>query len=497
LRKLLAWLFCAVLLFPLLGLFIHQWDWYAFFSTWFSLNTGIILLDTLKLVGLVAVFLIVLGLITGLADFFFNPKKKWSFIHLLPLSIPLYLGTFSYGFIQGRPAWSSLQFLFPDGGFSLFSLALIFSFLLYPYVYVGVKISCSGISTSQWETLSLYGSIRSKAAFVFQKIAPGLFGGVFLASFEVLNEFGAIKYAGLNTLTTAIFQEWFSKGNLSGALYLAQILLILAFTLNYLKNKLGSHQESENAVRIKAPKAFQFLGLGIAHLPLIPGFIIPLVVYIYGIFNSEPDYGELASGIGNSLMLMGLVVGVALILGLALSIYLARKKSPVLESGITLGYTIPGALLAIGFLGITSILPASVPIYITAPFFCLSYIVFVRLFPVLFHPLQNRSKHVSKSALENCEIQGINVFQRLKNYWIPHFSPALIGGAMFLAVDVLKELPITLILRPFNFSTLATLSYEYAEDEMLLSSFHFGIWIILVSLITLIVHETVVRKKLK
>ena len=425
---------------------------------------------------------------------------------VLPLALPSYVTAYTYvGIFDYRgPVRTLLNVLGMDSlafgpGLdivNIYGLIAVMSFALYPYVYLTARASFAQHSNAVIEVAQSLGRTRSGA---FWRVAmplsrPALVGGVSLVGLETLNEYGAVKYYGLDTFTTGIFSAWYSLGDSDAATRLAACALIGVFVvLSFEQWQRGQRRFAEGG-RPKLPLRRQRLstrkGLvacGICALPFFLGFAIPILQLLSwaaltwrGVIGM--DFFILMC---NSFAISA--VASLLVLGCAVLMVFTARLYPIfavrsLGRLATLGYSVPGAVIAIGVMlpiawadslidGIaTTWLGISTGLLLSNSMGTLQYAYLVRFLAVGYRAVEAGFEGLSIHVEEAARTLGAGPWRTLVKVDVPLVNMALIGAGMLVFIDVLKELPLTLILRPFNFETLATRAFELASDEEVAAS---------------------------
>ncbi len=458
--------------------------------------------NSLILVVFTGIFSIVIGLSSAwlitVYDFPFMNFFKWALV--LPLSIPPYIGAFTY---EGLLNYTGpLQSFFRNtlninlnpqyfDIMNLYGAVFIYTIFLYPYVYLITRSFLEKQSASLVEVSRTMG--KSSFNIFINIILPisrgAIVGGVSLVILEVLNDYGVVKYFGISTFSTAIFKTWFGLGDLNSSVRLSAILMIFVFFLLGLEKFMRggrkysySNSKVRPISRIKLSRGKLLLvNLYLATI-LVIGFIIPVTLLGYwSVLSFEniliADY--LSYGL-NSIG-VALISAVLIIISAALITNTVRISNSILTRYFSriaiMGYSIPGAVIAVGILiffleidqviqwlslsGNDGILIVSTGIYMLIA----AYII--RFLAIAYNSIDAGFSKVGKQFLEASRTMGKGITYSFFKIDLPMIKPAVISGFLLVLIEILKELPLTLILRPFNFNTLATRAYEYANDEMI------------------------------
>lgn len=460
----------------------------------------------------------------------FPGRKIFEWANILPLAIPTYIvaytysGIFNYtGPIQRffrnvlevdiNPAFLDIL--------NLRGVMFIMAFVLYPYVYVITRTAFLSQSTTILESSRVLGSSASKTFF---KIAlpiarPAIVAGISLALMEVLNDYGAVKYYGVSTFTTGIFRAWFSLSDINSAIYLSALLMLFVLVLILMERyqrgraRFDSNVSANKPIRRYHLKGFKLWAVFLACLvPLAFGFIIPvmqLLSWSFDTFSKVVD-ASFFKIVFNSFYLASLAAIVCVVVA-TLLIFSVRLNATMfirlLSKLAVLGYSIPGAVIAVGVMipalsldkSLTGMLEnltgASFGLLISGTLILLVFAYLVRYLAVAYNPIDAGFKKVGKNIDEASRSLGVSMTKTLWKIDIPLVKGTMLSGALLVFVDVLKELPLTLILRPFNYDTLATKAFEMASDEMVAESSNAALIIIATGVIPIILLSRLISKK--
>ncbi|MFQ3246179.1 MAG: iron(III) transport system permease protein [Arenicella sp.] len=457
--------------------------------------------------------------------------KGVNFFHwalLLPLAMPAYITAYSYtGLLDVAGPIQSLlrthfelsygQYWFPEIR-SLGGAIFVLSFVLYPYVYLMARASFMEQSQHLREVAQLLGYSRRKAFFrITLPIArPAIIAGISLALMETLADFGAVSYFGVNSFTTGIFRTWYGLDSVEGAAQLAMILLsfvVVLLALEKSSRKRAAYHGKKTAKpgqteHLSGKK--QALAIALVCTPLLLGFIIPCAQLSYwAIKNIE----QLASAefwqlVANTLLLASITACVALFLALlvAYSHRLNQSKFTSISKGIIgLGYAIPGLVIAVGVLiplayfdntldgWLRSNFNYSSGLLISGTIAALVIAYLVRFLAVALKSVDSGLGSIHPNMDQAARSLGLSPFGVLRKIHLPIMKGSILTGLLIVFVDVMKELPATLVLRPFNFNTLAVRAYELASDERLADAALPSIAIVLVGLLPVILLSRVSR----
>ena len=427
----------------------------------------------------------------------------WALV--LPLALPAYIAAYLYGDMLDfvgpvQTALREVTGLGPDGYWfpqirSLPGGAFVLGIVLYPYVYLLARAAFAAQSLSQFRAARSLGARPTRA---FWQVAlpaarPAIAGGLALVLMEVLADFGVAQYFAIPTFSTGIFRSWLSMGDKQAALKLAAVMLLFVVALIILEartrkgravSKDGS-RDDEPLVHLSPPG--KVLALLFCASPVFLGFLIP-AGYLLSMSvtpaatNAAGDLWAYASG---SLWL-GLGAGfLCVIAALLLAFAKARSESQLVKASIrvsTLGYALPGALLAVGLLaplgavdvGMTRFLRDtfgySGGLVLTGTGAVLIYALCVRFLTVAYNSVDGGMSKIPPSFAAAARSLGAGPSRVLTKIYAPLLSRSLAAAAALVFIDAVRELPATLILRPFNLETLATRTYRLASDERLVEA---------------------------
>ena len=457
----------------------------------------------------------------------FPGRKYFEWLLILPLAFPSYMMGYSYvGILEYTgPIQAFLRNNF-DVQFrgpiidimNMPGAIFILSISLFPYVYVICRASFMRQSSTLQEAALLLGSNRLR---VFTQIAlpmarPALAGGLALVGMEVLNDYGTVKYFGVDTFTSGIFRAWFSFGDINTAIYLSAILTVIVLVLIWLENiQRGSRHWSSNGgstkpvIRIRPKRrSRQWLFTALCLKVLLISFILPLSQLFYWVsltWRNVVD-SEFVILIFRSFSLaIGSAVSIA-----AISIFLlyAIRLSPLrwtkhIARTASLGYAIPGAVIAVGIMipmmGLDRMLNWAVSnqfgMILSGTLFILVVAYIVRFMAVGYNAIDAGFQKTGASVNEVARSLGASPLRTLWEIDLPLIKNSIAGAVLLAFVDILKELPLTLILRPFNFNTLATKAFDMATNEMIAESANASLVVVLTGVIPIILLNSMISER--
>ncbi len=473
-------------------------------------------MNTLLLMAGVAFLTFLMGVSTAwlVTMYDFPGRRFFQWALILPISIPAYILGFTWAGILDytSPVYVFLRnnFGLETGPYLLFNILslpgaiIILSLSLYPYVYLITRAYFLKQSTT---LLDVAASLGRRPMNVFLSAAlplarPAIVAGISLALMEVLNDYGLARYFGVDTFTTGIFTAWFAFGNASAAMKLSAYLMVFVLALILLERYqrgqmryevVGSHYRPPRIHRLRGlPLA---AALGICLLPLMLGFILPAAMLVHWSLQTASQVLDIRFWelIRNSFLLA--VAAAAVVVVASLFIAFTVRSFPgrlvrVLARTATLGYALPGAVVAIGimipFLWLDSKFSAAMPglgIALSGTWFALLYAYMVRFMAVGYNSMDSGMAGLSPSLDEASRSLGHSNLSTLRKVILPLMKAPVLSATLLVFIDVLKELPLTLILRPFNFDTLAIRAFEYASDERVAEAAPAALIIVLVGIV--------------
>ncbi len=458
--------------------------------------------QTVMLLAGVGVMVMAIG--TGLAwlltayDFPFRRTFEWAL--LLPLAIPTYIMAFAYldllhpigplqtglrallGITNPRDLW------FPEVR-SMAGCILLFGFVLYPYVYLSTRAMFLMQAASLMEVSRTLGASRTRVFFsvALPLARPAIAVGTSLALMEALNDIGASEFLGVQTLSVSIYVTWINRSNLPGAAQIAIMLLAIVIGLIALERWARRNQRYVGATqraRRAAPQQLEGwragLAISLAMVPIVFGFLLPATYLLWEAIKRIRFAGlspEILREIVNTVMFAGIATAVAIGLGLVVTYAGRLARGPLGQTIVpaaSIGYAVPGTVLALGLLTpmaaldnavatlIEQLFGVSVGLLVTGSGLALIYAYSVRFLAISAGGIESGFGKISPSLDQAARTLGKSPTEALFRVHLPLIRPALGAAALLVFVDCMKELPATLLLRPLNFETLATHLYGEA-----------------------------------
>ncbi len=452
------------------------------------------------------------------------PGRKWlQWALLIPLATPTYIIAYTYvdvfeygGFVQTGLrdlfGWRNARdYWFPEIR-SLSGAVFVMAFVLYPYVFLTARASFIKQSVCHLEVSRTLGRTALGTFFsvALPLARPGIVVGVSLAMMECLNDIGAVEFFGVNTLTAGIYSTWLGQGNLGGAAQIACVMLVFVFALIWLE-RVGRRQQRFHHMsqRERRPSRHKLTGwrawvstLGCV-CPIIFGFVVPGAVLLdFAVSHFEDAASaDYLRHTRNSLLLSFTAAFAAIAIGLFLAYAHRIARSDLVQIAIrfaSVGYAVPGAVLGIGILvplaafdnaldGMArEIAGISTGLLLTGTIFSIVYAYVVRFLAISYGAIESGLGRVTPNLAAAARTLGRSSSGALREVHLPLIRPALATAGLLVFVDCMKELPATLILRPFNFDTLATHVYTYASLDLLEESALSALTIVVSGLIPVI-----------
>lgn len=425
-------------------------------------------------------------------DFPFRTALNWMLY--LPLAIPSYIMSYAYvGIFGNGGSGEKLGNLIGLDVFSvsmmnIWGLIFVLSISLYPYVFASSRIMFSSASGSIKESAELLGISHRR---YFWKIAlpvasPAIFGGLFLVLMEVLNDYGAAKYYGINTFTTGIFRTWTALEDLQTAIYLASILVILVVILMSINKAIRGRKSyvtpdlSQSNIKRQQPTGgLQKVGiLLVCALPVALGFLLPVLQLGYwATFHIQEQLNTNFLWISSQSVFVAVIASLITVSVTVMLVYFPKwsplKSLKPLVKLSTVGYIIPGAVIGItlvassGFFVQTfdNVFGLEIGYLIYSGLLLLLFAYLFRFLAVAYNPIEAHSLRVGSNLAESAYMLGKSRIRTLFTIELPLLKSSLMSGFLIVFIDVMKELPLTLLLKPYQLQTLAIKAYEYADDE--------------------------------
>jgi iron(III) transport system permease protein len=445
---------------------------------------------------------------------------EWALI--LPFAVPAYVLAYTYTgifefagpvqtMLRDAFGWARHDYWFPEVR-SLTGAMWMMTFVLYPYVYLLSRAAFIEQSVCVLEVSRTLGCSRLKSFFsVGLPLArPAIVAGMTFALIETLNDFGTVEYFAVDTLTTGIFRTWIGMGQPVAAAQLAAVLMTFVFAVVLLERWTRGHSKfhhtstrHQTLPRFRLPVVMALGASALCFLPIFFGFLLPGSALIFWSVETAEEMlnAEFVIYAFNSFLLAAVTAALAVLIGLFLA-YGQRLRSGFVMNAATkiasLGYAIPGAVIAVGVLIVYASIDRTIDAWFQAAFGfstgliltgTVAGVVIAYLVRFLAISLSTAEAGLAKITL-NMDAAARTLGHRpgtvLRRVHAPLMWGSVLTAAMLVFVDVMKELPATIILRPFNFDTLAIRAYQLASDERLADSSNSALAIVLVGIVPVI-----------
>ena len=483
--------------------------------------------------GAAGIALLVGTLLAWLVTFYqFPGRRSLKWMALLPLALPGYIISFVYvdAFTYAGSVQQGLRNLFgwakPDDYWfpeirSLGGAMVVMGFALYPYVYLAGRAAFMRQPVNQLLVARTLGRspVRSFIEIALPQARAALFIGTLLVVMECINDIGAATFFGIGTVTTAIYGLWLDQGDLPGAARLATALILLMALLVYLETVAKAHtlrdaKSSATSLRTGL-KGWRGLSASAAMaIPVFLGFVLPVLLLIsHGLRRwREVFTSDTALALWHSVLLAGLACLTTLCVALLLS-HLARwQNSQLLKSALrfaSLGYALPGTVLGIGvlvpfgqfdqWLNRTLVgWGASGPgLLLSGTIFALVFAYATRFLIIAVSQVEDGMAKIPTNMDDVASTLGRSRFYIFHSLHLPLLKPAIISALLLICVDAMKELPATLILRPFDFETLSTQVFILASLGQYEQAAIPALLIVLAGLVPVVVLSRTLRSSAK
>ena len=498
----------------------------GFSENWFHIFDYLIfdyVKSSLILVLGVASIVLAVGTVTAwiVTTYNFPGKRLFEWALILPLAIPPYILAYTFtglfdpfgdanNLARSLLGMDSNFVLFPNVR-NIYGAIIVFGFTLYPYVYLVSRSAFINLSRSMQESARLLGLSQFQ---VFYKLSlplirPAVIGGLMLVVMETLSDFGAVDHFAIQTFTTGIFRTWYGLYDLQTAMQLASLLLLVIVIFYILErsnrgNELYSSSNStfspnieQNLYGINALLAFS-----LCFIPIFIGFLLPIIelsIWAYEVnlkFFDANFINTFTNTIGLSLV-TGLVCA-----ALALLINFSERYKPLfvinrLSSLLSVGYAVPGLILAVGivqlFVYLDTTVFSSLDVLLTGSLFGLILAYVIKTYALANSSIESGYERISNSLDDSSKILGTVGWSLLRKVHMPLLKTSILTSILLVMSDVIKELPATLILRPFNFETLAVSAYVYASEERMIQAAAPAIAIVMTGLIPIFFLSKMIR----
>ena len=457
----------------------------------------------------------------------FPGRRVFEWALLLPLAMPAYVLAYAWtdALQYASPLHAGLrellgrrQPLWPDVR-SLPGAVLLFVLCLYPYVYLLARAALGDRAVRMMEAARLLGApMRRRVLEVALPMArPAIAAGAALALMETLADYGVGAYFGLATFSTGIYKAWLVLGDRTAAAQLAAVLLLVVAALlaaeRTAQRRMRFTASRGGAVQSAEARPLELHGAAAAAawllgaLPVLLGFVLPVAWLGQMLWQeaAQSEFGlplvRFAQWAASSFKLAGLAAVLATLLALALGFALRQRRGGLLQPAarvLSLGYAVPGAVIAVGILLPVGWLQdrwpqAGAAALVTGTLFGLLYAYLVRFSAVALQSVEAGYARVPVSIDETARMLGGTARRLFRELHLPLLKRSALAAALLVFVDVMKELPATLVLRPFGSDTLAVVAYNFARDERLAEAALPSLAIVAVGLIPVVLLSRALR----
>lgn len=459
---------------------------------------------TLALVAMVGTGTFLIGTSTAwLVSMYAFPGRRWLEVLLvLPLAFPAYVLAYAYTHILDHPGivqatlrsvmgWGPRDYWFPEIR-SLGGAAAMLILVLYPYVYLLARAAFAQQSATTFFAARALGRgpFRAFVEVSMPMARPALAAGVLLATMETIADFGTVSYFGVHTFATGIYTSWFNMGDRVAASQLALGLLAFALLLAVLERlsrgaaKYHGGKRQESMPRTPLTGWHRWGATALCGAPVLLGVLIPIVALLIMGIGSEQNLlsRRYIRFITNSLTLASAAAVLTVCAAVILGYYQRVRPGPRSDAALyiaRLGYAIPGGVIAVGLLvpfalfdntldaWMRATFDISTGLLLTGSIWLLVAAYMIRFLAAALGAYEGGQSTINLNLDYAARVLGQTAYGTLRRVHLPILTPSLLTALLIVFVDVMKELPATLIMRPFNYDTLAVQAYRLASDERL------------------------------
>jgi iron(III) transport system permease protein len=385
---------------------------------------------------------------------------------------------------------------------------IVMSLVLYPYVYLISKTYLKAESSSIIDASKTMGLTTFQ---IFYKVVipisrPAIVAGVILAVMEAVADFGVMDYYGVSTFVTGIFRTWFGMGSVEDASKLASMLMLFIFILIFLERYQRRNKRYKSSGKDFRPISKQKLtgssnvfAFIICFIPFFFGFVLPFTQMSYWFYISYEDvidedflmilYQTVSLGISSALIIT--------ILAFVFTYNVRVHKSKIAElltQVVKLGYSIPGAVVAVGILSFVALIDRTFDVLVSGTILAVIFGYIVRFIAISINNFEAGFTKVPQTYDDACKTMGVKSSYTFYKVILPLIKNSALASFIVIFIEVIKELPLTMILRPFNFDTLAVLSHELVGQAQVIESSVPAMFIVVLGIISVLV---LARKMIK
>ncbi|WGV61077.1 iron ABC transporter permease [Brevibacillus brevis] len=494
---------------------------YALQSLWLVLGTGACTI----IVGVTLAWLV--------AAYDFPLRRFFSFAFVLPLAIPPYIAAYTYGSMLSYTGsiQTTLRETFgltlDQRYFDIMSMKgaiFIFTLFLFPYVYLITKTFLEKQSAVFIENARLLG--KNQAHIFFRIVLPmsqaAIVGGASLVAFEVLNDFGVTKHFGIQSFTAAIFKTWFGMYDVESAIRLSAWLMTLIIGIFIVERLVRKRKKYSSPTNRSTPLTRRKL----RGIPMYAAVIFGLVIVTFSfvipvgqlIVWATWTYGEVLNEtfwklLSNTLFISCISITILMLLAVTVANVIRFSRGSIFAVALTrlisMGYSIPGAVLSIGVMAVVMSVDKELgsfyswlglganKLVLSMSLFMLTFAYIIRFLAVGFNAVEAGFEKTGNRYSEAARMLGMSMTRTFLKVDLPLIKGAVFTGFILVFMEIVKELPLTLLLRPYNFETLATKAYQYASDEQIHQAAIPSLCIIAVGIVSVIFYHWLGERQAK
>lgn len=443
--------------------------------------------------------------------FSFTGSSFFHYALILPFAIPTYIVAYIYGGmfdITGTVTTFILNLIGKDLNevyfFDIMSIEgaiIVMSLVLYPYVYLISKTYLKSESSSIIDASKTMGLTNFQ---IFYKVAipisrPAIVAGVILAVMEAVADFGVMDYYGVSTFVTGIFRTWFGMGSAEDASKLASLLMLFIFMLIFFekfqrrnKRYKSSGKDFKPITKTKLKGAKNILAFIVCFILFFFGFLLPFFQMSYWFFISYKEIidEEFVTILYQTLSL-GMITSIIITILAFIFTYNVKVNKNRLSKNLTqiskLGYSIPGAVVAVGILSFFSIVDKSFDVLVSGTIIAVVFGYIVRFIAISINNFEAGFAKIPSSYDDACKTMQVGSFHTFYKVIFPLIQSSTMASFIVVFIEVIKELPLTMILRPFNFDTLAVKSHELVMQAQVIESSVPAMFIVLLGIISVLI----------
>ena len=500
---------------------------YGYSDNWFHLYNYVLseyIINSIFLIIGVSFFVVLIGVFSSwLVTYYdFVGKSFFEWALILPLAVPPYI--LAYTFTEIFDTYGSANallnniFLLDDKKIffpnvrNIYGAIAVFSFTLYPYVYLVSRMAFINQSISIIEAGRILGLSRVEAFFKLSipLIRPAIFAGLALVIMETLSDFGAVEHFAIPTFTTGIFRTWYGMYDLNTAMQLSSLLLvfvIIFLVIERISRKKASFVSSNSLYKnynvIKLKGYNNLFAMLFCFIPIFMGFILPITELLNWTINYKLDFfnKDFLESSFNSLLLAIIAALLCTMISFLINFsarFHGNKFLSFLSSTLMLGYAVPGLILAIGITQLLTFLDNYIEFFnfnfiLTGSLIGLMIAYIIKSYALSNSTIEAGFQRVSSSLDDVSKTLNISGIKLMYKIHLPLVKTGLLTSILLVGSEVIKELPATLILRPFNFETLAVSAYNYASEERMYEAAAPSIAIVMVGLLPIIILSRMIK----